>query len=219
MADKKDQQTEQNVDQTVEQQQAEQQAAQAAEEAMQQDTTAAEVETAGTSADQTDKIAELELALSKAEAQVKDQRESVLRTQAEMENVRRRASQDVEKAHKFALEKFANELLTSVDNLERALQLADQQDESSRNFIEGIELTYKSLTSTLEKFGVKAVGEEGEAFNPDLHQAMSMQESSEHSNNTIMAVMQKGYELNGRLLRPAMVMVARNSDSGVDTKA
>ena len=87
------------------------------------------------------------------------------------------------------------------------------------NFIEGIELTYKSLTSTLEKFGVKAVGEEGEAFNPDLHQAMSMQESSEHSNNTIMAVMQKGYELNGRLLRPAMVMVARNSDSGVDTKA
>jgi molecular chaperone GrpE len=219
MADKKDQQTEQNADQTVEQQQAEQEAAQAAEEAMQQDTTAAEAETAGASADQTDKIAELELALSKAEAQAKEQRESVLRTQAEMENVRRRASQDVEKAHKFALEKFANELLTSVDNLERALQLADQQDESSRNFIEGIELTYKSLTSTLEKFGVKAVGEEGEAFNPDLHQAMSMQESSEHSNNTIMAVMQKGYELNGRLLRPAMVMVARNSDSGVDTKA
>ena len=66
---------------------------------------------------------------------------------------------------------------------------------------------------------MKAVGEEGEAFNPDLHQAMSMQESNEHSNNTIMAVMQKGYELNGRLLRPAMVMVARNSDSGVDTKA
>ncbi|RXS44082.1 nucleotide exchange factor GrpE [Idiomarina sp. 29L] len=219
MADKKDQQTEQNVDQTVEQQQAEQQAAQAAEDALQQDAAAAEAETAGTSADQTDKIAELELALSKAEAQVKEQRDSVLRTQAEMENVRRRASQDVEKAHKFALEKFANELLTSVDNLERALQLADQHDESSRNFIEGIELTYKSLTSTLEKFGVKAVGEEGEAFNPDLHQAMSMQESSEHSNNTIMAVMQKGYELNGRLLRPAMVMVARNSDSGVDTKA
>jgi molecular chaperone GrpE len=219
MADKKDQQTEQNVDQTVEQQQAEQQAAQAAEDALQQDAAAAEAETAGTSADQTDKIAELELALSKAEAQVKEQRDSVLRTQAEMENVRRRASQDVEKAHKFALEKFANELLTSVDNLERALQLADQQDESSRNFIEGIELTYKSLTSTLEKFGVKAVGEEGEAFNPDLHQAMSMQESSEHPNNTIMAVMQKGYELNGRLLRPAMVMVARNSDSGVDTKA
>ncbi|ATZ72396.1 nucleotide exchange factor GrpE [Idiomarina sp. X4] len=219
MADKKDQQTEQNVDQTVEQQKAQQQAAQAAEDALQQDAAAAEAETAGTSADQTDKIAELELALSKAEAQVKEQRDSVLRTQAEMENVRRRASQDVEKAHKFALEKFANELLTSVDNLERALQLADQQDESSRNFIEGIELTYKSLTSTLEKFGVKAVGEEGEAFNPDLHQAMSMQESSEHSNNTIMAVMQKGYELNGRLLRPAMVMVARNSDSGVDTKA
>lgn len=204
---------------TVEQQKAEQEAAQAAEEALQQDVTADEAETAGQSSEQMDRMAELELALSKAEAKVNEQRDSVLRTQAEMENVRRRASQDVEKAHKFALEKFANEILTSVDNLERALQLADKENEANKNFVEGIELTYKSLTSTLEKFGVKAIGEEGEAFNPDQHQAMSMQESDEHPNNTIMAVMQKGYELNGRLLRPAMVMVARGSSSGVDTKA
>lgn len=203
----------------VEQQQAEQEAAQAAEEALQQDVTTDEAETAGQSSEQTDRIAELELALSKAEAKINDQKDSVLRTQAEMENVRRRASQDVEKAHKFALEKFANELLTTVDNLERALQLVDDSDETNRNFVEGIELTYKSLITTLEKFDVKAVGEEGEAFNPDQHQAMSMQESDEHPNNTVMAVMQKGYELNGRLLRPAMVMVARNSNSGVDTKA
>lgn len=203
----------------VDQQQAEQEAAQAAEEALQQDVTTDEAETAGQSSEQTDRIAELELALSKAEAKINDQKDSVLRTQAEMENVRRRASQDVEKAHKFALEKFANEVLTTVDNLERALQLVDSNDETNRNFVEGIELTYKSLISTLEKFDVKAVGEEGEAFNPDQHQAMSMQESDEHPNNTVMAVMQKGYELNGRLLRPAMVMVARNSNSGVDTKA
>lgn len=203
----------------VDQQRAEQEAAQAAEEALQQDVTTDETETAGQSSEQTDRIAELELALSKAEAKVNDHSDAVLRTQAEMENVRRRASQDVEKAHKFALEKFANEVLTTVDNLERALQLVDSNDETNRNFVEGIELTYKSLISTLEKFDVKAVGEEGEAFNPDQHQAMSMQESDEHPNNTVMAVMQKGYELNGRLLRPAMVMVARNSNSGVDTKA
>ncbi len=176
-------------------------------------------QTAATADAEMDRIAELELALSKAEAKVNEQKESVLRTQAEMENVRRRASQDVEKAHKFALEKFANELLTTVDNLERALQAADGKDDLDKNFLEGIELTYKSLTTTLDKFGVKAVGEEGESFNPDLHQAMSMQESEQHDNNTIIAVMQKGYELNGRLLRPAMVMVARNQQGNVDTKA
>ena len=137
-----------------------------------------------------------------------------------MENVRRRATQDVEKAHKFALEKFANELLTSVDNLERAMQAAEGSDSIDQSFLEGIELTYKSLTTTLEKFGVKAVGQEGEVFNPDQHQAMSMQESPDHDNNTIIAVMQKGYMLNERLLRPAMVMVARNSGANkVDTDA
>lgn len=167
----------------------------------------------------TERVAELELALNNAEQQAQEQREKALRAVAEMENVRRRSAQEVDKAHKFALEKFANELLTTVDNLERALQLADQADESAKNFIEGIELTYKSLVSTLEKFGVEAVGAEGDSFNPDLHQAMAMQESSEHPNNTVMAVMQKGYTLSGRLLRPAMVMVARNADSGVDTKA
>lgn len=166
-----------------------------------------------------ERVAELELALNNAEQQAHENREKALRAVAEMENIRRRSAQEVDKAHKFALEKFANELLTTVDNLERALQLADQTDESAKNFIEGIELTYKSLVSTLEKFGVEAVGAEGDNFNPDLHQAMAMQESSEHANNTVMAVMQKGYTLSGRLLRPAMVMVARNSDSGVDTKA
>ena len=176
-------------------------------------------QTSATADNEMDRIAELELALSKAEARANDQQEAVLRIQAEMENVRRRATQDVEKAHKFALEKFANELLTSVDNLERAMQAADGQENIDSSFLEGIELTYKSLTSTLEKFGIESVGAEGETFNPEQHQAMSMQESDQHDNNTIIAVMQKGYELNGRLLRPAMVMVARNGKGKVDTDA
>lgn len=224
MTDKKAQanaeQYQQQAEQAAKQQAAEEQAQEQAEQTLADEGQAeTQDQTAATADAEMDRIAELELALSKAEAKVNEQKESVLRTQAEMENVRRRASQDVEKAHKFALEKFANELLTTVDNLERALQAADGKEDLDKNFLEGIELTYKSLTTTLDKFGVKAVGEEGESFNPDLHQAMSMQESQQHDNNTIIAVMQKGYELNGRLLRPAMVMVARNQQGNVDTNA
>lgn len=197
------------------QQQAEQAAQQQAEEAAEQTLASDEQpetqdQTAAAADNELDRVAELELALSKAEARANEQQENVVRIQAEMENVRRRASLDVEKAHKFALEKFATELLTTVDNLERALQAAEDQQNVDESFLEGVELTYKSLTSTLQKFGVKPVGEEGETFNPDVHQAMSMQESEQHQHNTLTAVMQKGYELNGRLLRPAMVMVARN---------
>jgi molecular chaperone GrpE len=224
MSDKQSKQTTENFEQQAQEAAQQEAAKEAAEKAAEQalgsdEQPETQQQTAAAADNQADRIAELELALTKAEAKVNEQKESVLRSQAEMENVRRRASQDVEKAHKFALEKFANELLTSVDNLERAMQAADTENPELKSFLEGIELTYKSLTSTLDKFGVKAVGEEGEVFNPDLHQAMSMQESAEHKNNTIIAVMQKGYELNGRLLRPAMVMVARNSNGGVDTKA
>lgn len=157
-----------------------------------------------------ERIAELELALAQAEQRAEESKDRAVRAVAEMENVRRRAAQDVEKAHKFALEKFANELLTTVDNLERALAIAEQEESINANFLEGIELTHKSLLSTLTKFGVEAVGEEGETFNPDLHQAMSMQAAEGKENNTILAVMQKGYTLSGRLLRPAMVMVVKN---------
>ncbi|MGM0481131.1 MAG: nucleotide exchange factor GrpE, partial [Pseudomonadota bacterium] len=186
------------------QQQAEQAAQQQAEEAAEQTLASDEQpetqdQTAAAADNELDRVAELELALSKAEARANEQQENVVRIQAEMENVRRRASLDVEKAHKFALEKFATELLTTVDNLERALQAAEDQQNVDESFLEGVELTYKSLTSTLQKFGVKPVGEEGETFNPDVHQAMSMQESEQHQHNTLTAVMQKGYELNGRL--------------------
>lgn len=165
------------------------------------------------------RIAELEAALAKAEATVQEQKDSVLRAHAEMENARRRASTEVDKARKFALEKFAGELLPVVDNLERALQVADAENEAIKPVVEGVELTLKSFISTIEKFGLEVVDPQGETFNPEHHQAMSMQESADVAPNTVMAVMQKGYLLNGRLLRPAMVMVARAPESGVDTEA
>ncbi|GAA0816944.1 nucleotide exchange factor GrpE [Colwellia sp. D2M02] len=165
-----------------------------------------------------EKINELELALVAAQSTVSDQKDSVIRAKAEVDNVRRRAAQDVEKARKFALEKFAGEMLVTVDNLERALQNIDKEDDSKAAVIEGVELTLQGLTSSLEKFGVKAVDPQDQPFNPEFHQAMSMQEVPGVAPNTVIAVMQKGYELNGRLIRPAMVMVSKAAPS-VDESA
>ncbi len=165
-----------------------------------------------------EKINELELALAAAQSTVSDQKDSVVRAKAEVDNIRRRAAQDVEKSRKFALEKFAGEMLTTVDNLERALQSIDKNDESNNAIIEGVELTLQGLITSLDKFGVKAVDPQDQPFNPDLHQAMSMQEVPDVAPNTVIAVMQKGYELNGRLIRPAMVMVSKAAPS-VDTTA
>jgi molecular chaperone GrpE len=165
-----------------------------------------------------EKINALELSLAMAKSTVADQKDSVIRAKAEVDNVRRRAAQDVEKARKFALEKFAAEMLSTVDNLERALQNIDKDDESNTAIIEGIELTYQGLLASLEKFSIKAIDPQDQPFNPELHQAMSMQEVEDVAPNTVIAVMQKGYELNGRLIRPAMVMVSKAKPS-VDTTA
>ncbi len=164
-----------------------------------------------------ERINELELALAAAQGTVADQKDSVIRAKAEVDNIRRRSAQDVEKARKYALEKFAGEMLTTVDNLERALQSIDKEDESQKVMLEGIELTYQGLLSSLEKSGVTAVDPQDQPFNPELHQAMSMQEVPGVAPNTVIAVMQKGYELNGRLIRPAMVMVSKAP--AVDTQA
>ena len=160
-----------------------------------------------------ERINELELSLATAQATIIDQKDSVIRAKAEVDNVRRRSAQDVEKARKFALEKFAGEMLVTVDNLERALQSIDKEDESKVAVIEGVELTLQGLISSLDKFGVKAVDPQDQPFNPELHQAMSMQEVPGVAPNTVIAVMQKGYELNGRLIRPAMVMVSKAAPS------
>ena len=153
-----------------------------------------------------ERIAQLEAELAQSQTGVRD---AQLRAQAEIENIRRRAEMDVEKAHKFALEKFANELLPVIDSLERALEVANKEDPQLASMIEGIELTLKGLLGAVRKFGVEVVGETGVPFNPEVHQAMSMMESEEFEPNHVMLVMQRGYTLNGRLLRPAMVAVSK----------
>lgn len=164
------------------------------------------------------RIAQLEAALEVANSTIDGQKDAVLRARADMENAKRRAEQEIDKARKFALERFAGELLPVIDNLERAMQVADSENEAIKPVVEGVDLTLKSFISTVEKFGMQIVDPQGEAFNPELHQAMSMQETADFAPNTVMAVMQKGYTLNGRLLRPAMVMVSRASTGGVDTQ-
>lgn len=155
------------------------------------------------------RIAELEAQLEAAQQTSLEERERAVRAVAEMENLRRRAAQDVEKAHKFALEKFAAELLPVLDNLERAIELADKESEALKPMIEGVELTLKSMQSSVAKFGLVALDPQNQPFDPNAHQAMSMIENAELAPNTVIAVMQKGYELNGRVIRPAMVMVSK----------
>ncbi|MDN3651747.1 nucleotide exchange factor GrpE [Thalassotalea ponticola] len=155
------------------------------------------------------RIIELEQKLATALATVDDQKDSVIRAKAEMDNIRRRSAQEVDKAKKFALEKFAAEMLTVVDNLERGLATINADDENQKATYEGVNLTLQGLLSGLDKFGVKAIDPQDQPFNPEQHQAMSMQPVEGVEANTVVAVMQKGYELNGRLIRPAMVMVSK----------
>ena len=156
------------------------------------------------------RVQELEEQLkTQIEEAANKEQDILLRSRAEIENLRRRTEQDVEKAHKFALEKFSKDILNTIDNLERALATpANKEDESVKALFDGVELTLKELVSTVGRFGVEAVGVVGEAFNPDLHQAISMQPAEGFESNQISVVLQKGYTLNGRVIRPAMVMVA-----------
>ncbi|MFQ2552814.1 nucleotide exchange factor GrpE [Aeromonas caviae] len=158
------------------------------------------------------RIAELEAQLEAAQQASLEERERAIRAVAEMENLRRRAAQDVEKAHKFALEKFAAELLPVLDNLERAIELADKENDALKPMIEGVELTLKSMQSGVAKFGLVALDPTNQPFDPNAHQAMSMVPSADVAPNTVIAVMQKGYELNGRVIRPAMVMVSKSAN-------
>ena len=152
------------------------------------------------------RVQELEAQLAET---AKKEQDLLLRSRAEIDNIRRRTEQDVEKAHKFALEKFAKDILNTIDNLERALATpANKEDENIKALFDGVELTLKELLSTVSRFGVEPVGAVGDTFNPDLHQAISMQPAEGFTTNQITTVLQKGYTLNGRVIRPAMVMVA-----------
>jgi molecular chaperone GrpE len=198
MSNEENKVTEEELDQIIEEAEKVEAAAQEAE---------AELEEAGDEKDV--KIAQLEAALLSSETKVKEQQDGVLRAKAEVENMRRRTETEIDKARKYALNKFSEELLPVIDNLERAIQAADTENEAVKPLLEGVELTHKTFVDTVSKFGLKEINPEGEVFNPELHQAMSIQESPDHEPNTVMFVMQKGYELNGRVIRPAMVMVSK----------
>lgn len=147
--------------------------------------------------------------LADAEIESRQAHDKLLRVQAEMQNLRRRTEQDVQKAHKFGQEKFSSELLSVMDNLERAVNSASEhEDEVVKAIHEGVNLTLKSFADCFAKFNIEAVDPMGEPFDPELHQAMSMQENGEVEPNSVIAVMQKGYTLHGRVLRPAMVVVS-----------
>lgn len=147
----------------------------------------------------------LQSALAAAEARALESKDLYMRALAEVENVRKRAARDIEQAHKFALERFANSLIGVKDSLELGLSSAA----TAEGLKSGTEATLKLLSKAFEQAGVVEMMPLGEPFNPELHEAMVMQPSAEHIPNSVLQVIQKGYQLNGRLLRPARVIVAR----------
>ncbi len=153
-----------------------------------------------------EKIANLEAQVVEAQNR---ERDGILRIKAEMENLRRRTELDVEKAHKFALEKFVNELLPVIDSLDRALEVADKANPDMAPMVEGIELTLKSMLDVVKKFGVEVVADTNVPMDPNVHQAIAMVESEDVAAGNVLMVMQKGYTLNGRTIRAAMVSVAK----------
>jgi len=155
-------------------------------------------------------VEQLQQALQEAQEKSSEHWDLYTRSVAELENVKRRAEKDVQSAHKFALEKFSQDLLAVKDSLELGLSTEDADADKLR---EGTDLTLKMLSQVLEKFNIVEINPVGESFDPNHHQAMTMQSSNEYEPNTVIAVMQKGYLLNDRLLRPAMVIVSKVADA------
>lgn len=155
----------------------------------------------------------LEAALDAAKVQAEEYRADLLRARAELDNVLKRTAKEIANAHKYALERFLAELLPVRDSLDLG-QAAAAATSDLATLREGMGLTLKLLDTALEKHGVRALDPAGEPFNPDLHQAMGLQESAELPPGTVLMVVQKGYVLNERLLRPAMVMVSKRPPAG-----
>ena len=156
-----------------------------------------------------DAAQDLETQLADAQQSAKDNWDKLLRSQAEMENLKRRTSKDLENAHKFALDGFVKALLEVKDSLLMGLKLATGENASLQNTLEGLELTNKVFTSTLEKFGVETLDPKDEKFNPEFHEAITMIPMPDKESNTVLEVIQVGFTLNGRLVRPAMVIVVQ----------
>jgi molecular chaperone GrpE len=162
---------------------------------------------------------ELTQLLEDARSKADEHWDQLMRTRAELDNLRKRNQRDLENAHKFALERFSQELLQVWDSLELGHQAAQDEQADVDKLREGTELTLKLLTDVMQKQGIEQINPEGEPFNPEFHQAMSMQEREDVAPNTVVAVVQRGYLLNGRLLRPAMVMVSKAGAPSIDEKA
>jgi molecular chaperone GrpE len=157
-------------------------------------------------ADQGD-LAALQDALAAAETKALESRDLYMRALAEMENMRKRSARDIEQAHKYALEKFAQDLINVKDSLELGLQAG--QSSNAEGLLAGTEATLQLLTKAFERAGIVGIEAQGQPFNPEWHEAMVTQESADQPANTVLQVVQKGYQLNGRLLRPARVIVSR----------
>jgi len=165
-------------------------------------------------------VTALQATIEQLQQQLADAKDQTLRTAAEMQNVRRRAEKDVESAHKYALEKFVNGVLPIADNLDRTLDaVPDREAEGVKPLVEGVELTRKTLLDVLSRFQVEQIDPLGAPFDPQFHEAVSMVENPSAEPNSVLHVMQKGYTLNGRLLRAAMVMVAKGNAKKIDETA
>ena len=154
-------------------------------------------------------VAELEKQLEESKRTAESHWEAVLRSRAELENQRRRSERELENAHKYGLERIVAELLPVKDSLELGLAAGEGDDAKLAKLREGMELTLKMFATALEKFGVAEINPEGEAFDPEYHQAMTVQEADGRESNSVISVIQKGYRLNDRLVRPALVIVAK----------
>ena len=159
----------------------------------------------------------LDAKIEALEAKVQENWDHYVRSKAEMDNMRRRGERDLENAHKYALERFALELLPVKDSLEMGLAAAQEEAADVAKLLEGTEMTLRMLDSAMEKFHIKAIEPLDEPFDPELHQAMAMIESPDKAPNTVINVMQKGYTLNERLVRPAMVVVSKAAETETGT--
>ena len=171
------------------------------------------------SSSQADNCASVDVEALKKELQLAQEKaaenwDKLLRKEAEMQNVRRRSENELANAHKYGIERFAQELLAVVDSFEQALSHnAQAPEDSAKSFVEGMELTYKQLLNALEKFGVKQIDPLGEPFDPQFHEAISMQESADTKPNHVMAVLQKGFTVHERVLRAARVIIAKAEET------
>ena len=155
------------------------------------------------------KIEDLESQLQEAQQSAKDNWDKLLRSQAEMENLKRRTTKDLENAHKFALDGFVKALLEVSDSLTMGIKSAKDEKATIETTTEGLELTMKVFNSTLEKFGVESINPVDEKFDPELHEAVTMVPMPDKKSNTVIEVIQTGFTLNGRLVRPALVIVVQ----------